>query len=108
MLQIPDQKVPLEPDESGVLHIAGTRVTLECVASMFDEGASPEEITEEYDSLTLGDVYAVLTYCLRNSEDVRSYLSAGEAESDGAAERMDAQFPRSLREKLERARANRG
>jgi uncharacterized protein (DUF433 family) len=104
MLQIPDQKVPLTPDEGGVLHVTGSRVTLDCVVGMFNAGASAEEIAEEYDSIGLSDVYAVLTYCLRNEADVRSYLSEQRAESEVAQEELERSFPRDLREKLLRAK----
>ena len=108
MLQIPDQKVPLVADEEGVLHVAGTRVTLECVAEMFEGGASPEEIADEYDSLELADVYAVVTYFLRSPSEVKTYLSEQTEISTSAAKRADDLFPRGLREKLIRARDERG
>ena len=48
--------------KGGVLHVSGTRVTLDCVIEMFDQGASPEEIAYEYDSLKLDDVYANIAH----------------------------------------------
>ena len=47
MLQVENEKTPLHADENGVLHVSGTRVTLDCVVEMFDQGASPEEIAHE-------------------------------------------------------------
>ena len=100
MLQIPDQKVPLSPDSNGVLFVTGTRVSLHSVVGMFDDGASAEEIAHEYDSLELSDVYAVLTYYLRNRDAVRSKLAHEEAESEEAARRYEQSFPKDLRARL--------
>jgi hypothetical protein len=50
-------------------------VTLDCLVELFDQGASPEEIAAEYDSVALADVYAVLTYYLRHQDDVKAYLA---------------------------------
>lgn len=41
-------------------------MTLETLVAAFDRGDSPEEIHEQYPSVALSDVYAVLTYCLRH------------------------------------------
>jgi uncharacterized protein (DUF433 family) len=100
MLQIPDQKVPLSSDPKGTLFVTGTRVSLHSVVGMFEEGASAEEIAHEYDSLELADVYAVLTYYLRNKDSVRAKLSSQEIESDEAARRYERSFPKDLRAKL--------
>jgi uncharacterized protein (DUF433 family) len=103
MLQVQDEKVPLR-QVSGVVFVGDSRVTLGCVVEMFDNGASPEVIVEEYDALSLADVYAVATYYLRNRETVRTFLREQASESDAARESAETEFPSSLREKLLRAR----
>ena len=75
---------------------------------MFDHGASPEEIAEEYDSLSLPDVYAVLTHYLRNRDEVRAFLARQAAESEETRRSTDAAFPNRLREKLLRAKQDQG
>lgn len=40
-------------------------MTLDAVVGSFDAGATPEEIAQQYPSLALEDVYAVVTYYLR-------------------------------------------
>ena len=107
MLQVENERIPLTADENGVLLISGTRVPLECVVELFDQGASPEEITHEYDSLRLDDVYAVITYYLRHTEEVKVYLAEQHRKSEAARRRIDARFPDPLRAKLLRARADR-
>src|SRR6266850_7201562 len=104
MLQVRDEKIPLIPDKKGVLHIAGTRVTLDYVIGMFEAGASAEEIADEYDSLTLDQVYGVIFYYLRHQDQVKAHLAGEEKESEEAAHRAEASFPNHLREKLLRAK----
>ena len=99
MLQLHDEKIPLR-EADGIVYVGDTRVTIDCVVEMFDHGASPEEIAEEYDTLALADVYAVLTYYLRNREAVRAFLANQAAESEEARRSTDAAFPNHLRQKL--------
>ena len=68
-------------------------MTIDCVVEMFDHGASPEEIAEQYGSVTLPDIYEVLTYYLRNRETVRAHISKQAAESEKARVEADASFP---------------
>jgi len=100
MLQVPDQKVPLSQEPDGALFVTGTRVSLHSLVGMFEDGASPEEIAYEYDSLELPDVYAVLAYYLKNRDAVNEQLAKLESRSEEAAERYDSAFPESLRAKL--------
>lgn len=62
-------------DEDGVIRVAGTRVQLESVVVAFDAGASAEEIAQQYTSLDLADVYAVISYVLGNEAAVRDYVA---------------------------------
>ena len=39
---------PLVEDDDGVLHVTGTRVTLDSIVMAFDLGATPEEIVQRY------------------------------------------------------------
>ncbi len=81
------QPVPLAANADGVIRVAGTRVTLETVAHAFERGATAEEIVQQYPSLGLADVYAVLGYILRHQAEVAAYLSQRAA--DGAAARRE-------------------
>lgn len=64
-LAVDPEPVPLVRDEHGAWRVGGTRVTLETLVAAVDCGDSAEEIHEQYPSVALGDVYAVLTDCLR-------------------------------------------
>ncbi len=108
MLQIPDPKVPLTADPQGVLYVSATGVDLHSVVGMFEEGASAEGITHEYDSLELPDVYLVIAYYLRNREAVRSMLAEEERRSDELAAEYEKRFPNDLRRKLTDPGSNSG
>src|ERR1700692_2150318 len=68
------EPIPLSNAGDGVIHIAGTRVTLDTVIDTFRTGASPEEIAQDFPALRLDDIYAVLTYYLRHRDEVEAYL----------------------------------
>ena len=71
---ITTQPIPLTLDKEGVIHVAKTRVTLDTVISAFLEGATAEEVVQQYPSLELADVYAVIGYYLRQRVEVDNYL----------------------------------
>jgi uncharacterized protein (DUF433 family) len=66
--------LPLHEDAGGVLRVGGTRVMLDVLVDAFDEGATAEEIAQQYPSLSLGDVYAVLGHVIRHRREVDDYL----------------------------------
>ncbi len=68
------QPVPLSTDPDGLVRVGGTRVTLDTVVATFEEGATAEEIVQQYPSLGLADVYAVIGYYLRNRPAVEEYV----------------------------------
>ena len=68
------QPVPLVFGEDGVIRLAGSRVTLDFVVYEFKQGATAEQIQEDYPSLTLGDIYACIAYYLQNTSTVDEYL----------------------------------
>jgi uncharacterized protein (DUF433 family) len=74
-LVIEPQHVPLSTDTDGVIRLSGTRVTLDTVIDAFEDGASAEEIALRYPALSLPDIYAAITYYLKNRAAVESYLS---------------------------------
>jgi uncharacterized protein (DUF433 family) len=79
-LAIGMEKVPLETDAHGVVRVGGSRVPLDSVIAAFGAGATPEDIVQSYDSLSLADVYAVIAYSLRHQTEVDEYLSRSREE----------------------------
>ena len=73
-LDVQAEEAPLYTDPDGVARISQTRVTLDTVVGAFRDGATPEEITQQYPTLQLGEVYAVIAYYLRHHIAVDAYL----------------------------------
>jgi len=102
-LSVVAQPIPLALDADGVYRVGGTRVTLDTVIAAFEGGSTPEEIAQDYSSLALADIYAVITYYLRERAAVDAYLKerqtkAGEVRQENLA-KFDTQ---GLRQRLER------
>ncbi len=58
------------------IRLKGTRVGIETILDDYLQGSSPEEIAARYRSLSLEQVYATLTYYLRNRVVLDVYLEA--------------------------------
>jgi uncharacterized protein (DUF433 family) len=95
------ERVPIHTDADGVVRVAGTRVTLDTIVAAFDAGATAEEISQQYSSVPLPDVYSVITYYLRHKADVSAYLQGREEHSAKVREEVERRFPPSgVRERL--------
>jgi uncharacterized protein (DUF433 family) len=68
------EKIPIETDIDGVIRVGNTRVTLDTIVAAFNGGSTAEEIVYQFPVLNLADVYAVITYYLRNIKTVETYL----------------------------------
>lgn len=95
------QPIPLTLDADGVIRITGSRVTLDTVVSAFLEGATAEEIVQQYPSLELADVYAVIGYYLRRRADVDKYLQERQKISQQVRRQNEDRFdPAGVRARL--------
>lgn len=100
-LTLSSQPVPLALDGDGVIRVDKTRVALDRVVFSFLSGATPEQIVQQYDTLELADVYAVIAYYLRNQTEVDAYLQEQKAEADKLRTEIEAKFnPAGMRERL--------
>jgi uncharacterized protein (DUF433 family) len=70
VLEIHAQAVPLRTSLDGVVYIGQTRVPLETVVAIFNEGSSPEEIAMQLPALTLSHIYQTIGYYLAHQEEV--------------------------------------
>ena len=93
--------VPLSIDQAGVMRVGDTRVSLDSVIYAFNEGATPEEIAQQYTTLNLADVYAVISYYLQNHDEVVQYLQRRKAQRDELRKEIESRFdPRGIRDRL--------
>jgi uncharacterized protein (DUF433 family) len=73
--------VPLRDDGHGGLRVGPTRVSFESVWHLYQQGQSPAEIVQAFDTLHPADVCAVLAWALRHAEDVDAYLKRRDDEA---------------------------
>src|SRR5215210_2672891 len=100
-LMVRPEPVPLAADRDGVMRVADTRVTLDTVVAAFREGATAEEITQQYPSLQLADVYAVIGYYLRHQKEVDDYLKQQRHLASEVRTANEARFdPAGVRDRL--------
>ena len=100
-LVITTEPIPLETDADGVVRVGGTRVTLDTIVAVFNEGATAEEIVYQYPSLHLADVYAVISYYLRRRSEVETYLRQRQQQAAYTRKQNEARFdPHGVRDRL--------
>jgi uncharacterized protein (DUF433 family) len=74
--------IPLQEDETGTTRVQNTRVTLDSVVHAFRDGATAEEIAQRLPAISLGAIYAAITFYLQKRSEVDAYLARREAESE--------------------------
>jgi uncharacterized protein (DUF433 family) len=95
------ETIPLEADADGVMRVSQTRVTLDTLVAAFKDGATAEEIAQQYPVVPLADVYYVIGYYLHKRDEVEFYLSARKKEADELQQQIEARFnPVGIRERL--------
>jgi uncharacterized protein (DUF433 family) len=100
------QAIPLTQGEGGVFRITGTRVTLDSIVREFKDGATPEQIQEDFPSVTLSDIYSVVAYYLQHARMVEAYLSEqAQAAKELRREVEGRADTHGLRERLRQRRA---
>jgi uncharacterized protein (DUF433 family) len=98
--------VPLWEDPPGVLRVGKSRVLLELVINAFRRGQTPESIVQSYSTLSLPDVYAVVSYYLANPDPIDTYLRQCEEAAAETRRKIEAvQPPRENLRELIMARA---
>ena len=101
--------IPLAVDAHGVMRVGSTRVTLDTVLAAFADGATAEEIVQQYPSLQLADVYSVIGYYLRHIAEVDAYLQQRHQQRATVRQQNEARFdPHGVRERLLARRAHHG
>ena len=87
----------------GTWRIAGTRVSLDSVINCFWEGATPEEICQDFPSLSLTQVYGAIAYYLRQRDKIDAYLQAGRDSAEKLHQELNSrhrEFLSKLRQQL--------
>jgi uncharacterized protein (DUF433 family) len=100
-LAILAEPAPLKANENGVILVGKTRVTLDTVVAVFNQGVTAEEIVYRYPSLTLADIYATIAFYLKHQSEVEAYLQQRQQQSQEIRAVNQARFdPQGLRDRL--------
>jgi uncharacterized protein (DUF433 family) len=100
-LAIVAEPAPLETGTDGVVRIGKTRVTLDTVVAVFQQGTTAEEIVYRYPSLKLADVYATIAFYLKHQPEVETYLERRQQQAQEVRKINEARFdPQGLRDRL--------
>jgi uncharacterized protein (DUF433 family) len=90
-------------EHDGGYYVAGTRVSLDSIVQCFNEGLSPEAILQEFETLTLTQVFGAITFYLENQPDIDAYRVRQKQRFE-AVRGASAPLPAGLRQRLDAAR----
>jgi uncharacterized protein (DUF433 family) len=86
-------------EREGSYYVAGTRISLDSIVSAFRRGDSPEAICQNFELLSLEEVYGAIAYYLANQANIDAYLTR--QNEKWAEEKRNAEpLPANLRERL--------
>jgi uncharacterized protein (DUF433 family) len=95
------ETVPLHLDADGIVRVGDTRVTLDTIVMAFLEGATAEEIAQQYPSVALADIYYVIGYFLRRQSEVEAYLNQRRRQAEQVRRQNESRSdPTDIRERL--------
>src|SRR5258708_6195663 len=89
---------------NGGYYLTGTRVSLDSLVHGFREGQSPETILEDFDTLTLEQVYGAITFFLSEQPEIDAYMLR-QAKRWREMKQRAAPLPSELLARLESARS---
>ncbi len=84
----------------GVYRITGTRMSLDSIVYDYLSGLSPESITDNFECLSLEQVYGAITFYLSHRDEVDKHLMSNRAKFDALRKKARECHPRLYR-KLE-------
>jgi uncharacterized protein (DUF433 family) len=88
-ITLPPATAPLRVDDTGTIRVGQTRVTFDVFHEAYDNGATPEDLAEQFETLDLSLIHGVISYYLRHREDLDRYLVRREAEADQIRKRIE-------------------
>jgi uncharacterized protein (DUF433 family) len=88
----PTITVPLHTDEHGAIRVSGTHVTLDTIIARYHQGDTPEHIHEGFPTVSLVDIYAVITHYLAHRAEIDTYLKQRDKEAEHLRQAIEAQY----------------
>lgn len=81
---------PLALGADGTIRIVGSRVTLDSIVHQFKQGATAEQIHEDFPSLSLREVYGAIAYYLDHTQEVEQYLTEQERDEKASRKQIES------------------
>ena len=91
--------------EGGVIRVGKSRISLDLVIEQYENGMTPEELVQAYDTLTLADVQAAIAYYHQHRDNVRAYLKRRASEAQALRTNVESGRRQVSREELEGRRS---
>ena len=101
----PAIEIPLRTDEHGKIRVGNSNVLLELVIYAYQQGETAEGILNQYPTLILSDVYAVITYYLVNQTEIQNYLDESELKITQIQRDVEASYSTETKQLLARLRS---
>ena len=99
--------IPMATGADGVIRVSGTRVTLDSILLACNDGATPEEIAQQYPVVPLADIYHLISCRLRRAAEMEEYLRKRDCESLEVRRQNEARWrPEGIRQRLLARRPN--
>ncbi len=98
--------IPIRLDDYGRYRIGQTNVLLDLVIYAYQQGSTPETITDYYPTLSLDDVYFAIGYYLRHRNEVETYHKDQKTEAQQAQRDHEARYPPQLTREILLERIN--
>ena len=99
-LVIDRDPIPLRTDRDGVVRVAGTRVTLDTIVTAFQQGATAEEIAQQFPTVP---------FYLRHRAEVEAYLEEGRQQAEAIRRKHESRLDRQgIRDRLLARRSPQG
>jgi uncharacterized protein (DUF433 family) len=85
--------IQFDSTPNGGFRIRGTRIPMERVVTAYRMGDTPEQIVDDYDTLTLADVHRVIAFYLDHRATIDAYLREQAEIADELQARIEAGMP---------------
>jgi uncharacterized protein (DUF433 family) len=100
-LALESPPLPLLVEKDGMIRVGRTRVTLDTVVASFANGATAEQIAQDFPVLSLAEVYSVISYYLHHQQTVDDYLEEQREEGEAIQQKIEARGDmQGIRERL--------
>ena len=95
------ESIPVVMDRDGVMRILHSRITLDTLVSAFQDGATAEEIAQQYPTVSLADIYSIIGYYLRRRPELDAYLARRQQAAQQIRQQNEMRFnPAGIRARL--------